>query len=113
MIDVRYERSGVEANSFGKYRLIAGLGRGGMATVHLAVVQGPAGFKKLVVLKQIHPEYTEDPEILGMFRDEAQLAARLSHPNVVQTNEIGQEGERHFMAMEYLDGQPLNRITRR
>ncbi len=112
-MDVRYERTGSEANSFGKYRLIAGLGRGGMASVHLAVMHGPAGFNKLVVLKQIHPEYAEDPEILGMFRDEAQLAARLSHPNVVQTNEVGQEGERHFLAMEYLDGQPLNRINRR
>jgi serine/threonine-protein kinase len=113
MVDVLYERTGVEANSFGKYRLIAGLGRGGMATVHLAVMHGPAGFNKLVVLKQIHPEYADDPEILGMFLDEAQLAARLSHPNVVQTNEVGQEGDRRFLAMEYLDGQPLSRINRR
>jgi serine/threonine-protein kinase len=109
-MDEMYARTGIEANSFGKYRLIAGLGSGGMATVHLAVVHGPAGFNKLVVLKQIRPELAEDPEILGMFLDEAQLAARLSHPNVVQTNEVGQEGDRRFLAMEYLDGQPLSRI---
>ncbi len=102
-----------EANSFGKYRFIAALGSGGMAAVHLAVVHGLSGFNKLVVLKQIHPEYADDPEILSMFLDEARLAARLSHPNVVQTNEVGQEGCRHFMAMEYLDGQPLSRILRR
>ena len=103
----------IDANTLGKYRLIAGLGRGGMAAVHLAVVHGPSAFNKLVVIKQIHDQYAEDPEILGMFLDEARLGARLNHPNVVQTNEVGQEGSRHFLAMEYLDGQPLNRINQR
>jgi serine/threonine-protein kinase len=84
-----------------------------MAEVFLAVVRGPAGFNKLVVIKQIRPQLAEDPEFLGMFLDEARLAARLSHPNVVQTNEVGQEGERYFIAMEYLEGQPLNRIVHR
>jgi serine/threonine-protein kinase len=84
-----------------------------MAEVFLAVVRGPAGFNKLVVIKQIRPQLAEDPEFLGMFLDEARLAARLSHPNVVQTNEVGQEGERYFIAMEYLEGQPLNRIIHR
>src|SRR5215831_20150365 len=100
-------------NSLGKYRLIAELGHGGMAEVYLAVVRGPAGFNKLVVIKQIRPQLAEDPEFLGMFLDEARLAARLSHPNVVQTNEVGQDGDRYFIAMEYLDGQPLNRIRSR
>ncbi len=101
------------SHSLGKYRLIAELGHGGMAEVYLAVVRGPAGFNKLVVIKQIRPQLAEDPEFLGMFLDEARLAARLSHPNVVQTNEVGQEGERYFIAMEYLEGQPLNRIIHR
>jgi serine/threonine-protein kinase len=105
--------NGGGANSLGKYRLIAELGHGGMAEVYLAVVRGPAGFNKLVVIKQIRPQLAEDPEFLGMFLDEARLAARLSHPNVVQTNEVGQEGERYFIAMEYLEGQPLNRIVHR
>ena len=105
--------TGSGANSLGKYRLIAELGHGGMAEVYLAVVRGPAGFNKLVVIKQIRPQLAEDPEFLGMFLDEARLAARLSHPNVVQTNEVGQEGERYFIAMEYLEGQPLNRVTHR
>ncbi len=101
------------SSSLGKYRLIAELGHGGMAEVFLAVVRGPAGFNKLVVIKQIRPQLAEDPEFLGMFLDEARLAARLSHPNVVQTNEVGQEGERYFIAMEYLEGQPLNRVLHR
>ncbi|HVY44497.1 MAG TPA: serine/threonine protein kinase, partial [Minicystis sp.] len=69
------------AAMIGKYRLIAELGHGGMAEVFLAVVRGPAGFNKLVVVKQIRPQLAEDPEFLGMFLDEARLAARLSHPN--------------------------------
>ncbi|APR84855.1 serine/threonine protein kinase [Minicystis rosea] len=104
---------GSGGNSLGKYRLIAELGHGGMAEVFLAVVRGPAGFNKLVVIKQIRPQLAEDPEFLGMFLDEARLAARLSHPNVVQTNEVGQEDERYFIAMEYLEGQPLNRVIHR
>jgi eukaryotic-like serine/threonine-protein kinase len=104
-------RSDIEAHTLGRYRLIAALGHGGMAVVHLAVMHGQAGFNKLLVIKQIHERYAADPEVLGMFLDEARLAARLSHPNVVQTNEVGQDGDRHFLAMEYLDGQPLNRIT--
>ncbi len=99
--------------SLGKYRLIAELGHGGMAEVFLAVVRGPAGFNKLMVIKQIRPQLAEDPEFLGMFLDEARLAARLSHPNVVQTNEVGHEVGRYFIAMEYLEGQPLNRVLHR
>jgi serine/threonine-protein kinase len=113
MAEAQVTSTGSGANSLGKYRLIAELGHGGMAEVFLAVVRGPAGFNKLVVIKQIRPQLAEDPEFLGMFLDEARLAARLSHPNVVQTNEVGQEGERYFIAMEYLEGQPLNRVIHR
>jgi serine/threonine-protein kinase len=113
MEGAQVKSAGSGANTLGKYRLIAELGHGGMAEVFLAVVRGPAGFNKLVVIKQIRPQLAEDPEFLGMFLDEARLAARLSHPNVVQTNEVGQEGERYFIAMEYLEGQPLNRVVHR
>ncbi len=96
-----------------KYRPIVELGRGGMADVFLAVAQGQAGFNKLVVVKKMRPELGSEPEIAAMFLDEARLAARLNHPNVVQTYEVGQEDEQYFIAMEYLDGQPLNRIRQR
>ncbi len=101
------------AAMIGKYRLIAELGHGGMAEVFLAVARGPAGFNKLCVVKQIRPQLAEDPEFLGMFLDEARLAARLSHPNIVQTNEVGDDRGRYFIAMEYLEGQPLNRVLHR
>jgi serine/threonine-protein kinase len=96
--------------SFGKYRLVASVGHGGMAEVYLAIAGGPAGVTKLQVLKRLRRNLTEEPEFLSMFLDEARLAARLNHPNVVQTNEVGQVDNGYFIAMEYLDGQPLNRI---
>jgi serine/threonine-protein kinase len=96
-----------------KYRPIAELGHGGMAQVYLALAQGPVGFNKLVVIKQIRAELADDPEFLTMFLDEARLAARLNHPNVVQTNEVGGDGKRFYICMEYLEGQPLNRIMHR
>ncbi len=102
-----------EGQIFKKYRLIAEIGRGGMADVFLAVAQGPVGFNKLVVVKKARAELTQDPEFLSMFLDEARLAARLSHPNVVHTTEIGQDGTRYFIAMEYLEGQPMNRLRSR
>jgi len=99
--------------AFEKYRLIAELGQGGMADVFLAVQQGPVGFNKLVVIKRLRESFAEDPEFIAMLLDEARLAARLNHPNVVQTNEVGQHGRHHYIAMEYLDGQPLHRISHR
>ncbi len=97
----------------GKYQLIAEIARGGMGVVYLAMVQGPGGFHKLVVVKELKPELVEEPAFLTMFLDEARLAARLSHPNIVQTNEVGNDGERYFMAMDYLDGRGLDQIRRR
>jgi serine/threonine protein kinase len=101
------------AGAFAKYRPIAELGHGGMAQVFLALASGPAGFNKLVVIKQIREQFADDPEFLTMFLDEARLAARLNHPNVVQTNEVGGDGKRYYICMEYLEGQPLNRLFSR
>jgi serine/threonine protein kinase len=94
----------------GKYRLIAVLGHGGMGDVYLAVAQGPIGFNKLLVVKELRHRALEDAAQVTMFMDEARLTGRLNHPNVVQTIEVGEDGPRRFIAMEYLDGQPLSRI---
>ncbi|MDW8248116.1 MAG: serine/threonine-protein kinase [Myxococcales bacterium] len=102
-----------DPGGLGKYRVIAELGHGGMADVYLAVVKGPVGFNKLIVIKQLRPHLAEVPDFLDMFLDEARLAARLNHPNVVQTNEILEEGNRYAIVMEYLDGQSFDRILRR
>jgi serine/threonine-protein kinase len=101
--------------SFGKYRLIAELGHGGMADVFLAVQAGPAGsgFSKLTVIKRLRPNLADEPEFVSMLVDEARIAARLNHPNVVQTNEVGEVDRHYFISMEYLDGQPFHRIQHR
>ncbi|WP_437812487.1 serine/threonine protein kinase [Sorangium sp. So ce1078] len=99
--------------SLGKYQFIATLGRGGMADVHLAVAVGPAGFSKLQVIKRLRPNIADEPEFRDMLLDEARLAARLNHRNVVQTNEVGLADGEYFIAMEYLDGQPLSRVISR
>jgi serine/threonine-protein kinase len=99
--------------SFGKYRPVAELGHGGMADVILALAQGPVGFNKLVVIKRLRAHLAEDPEFVAMLVDEARLAARLNHPNIVHTNEVGEIDGRFFIAMEHLEGQPLVRVKRR
>jgi eukaryotic-like serine/threonine-protein kinase len=97
---------------YGKYNLIGKLGHGGMADVFLAYVAGPAGFRKLVVIKRLHAELEEEEGFLDMFLDEARLAARLNHANIVQCFEVGEVDESHFIAMEYLEGQALDRVRR-
>ena len=99
--------------SEGKYRRLAVIGHGGMADVHLAVACGPFDFHKLLVLKELRPGLAQDHELRAMFQQEARVAARMAHPNVVQTHEIGSVDGRPFIAMEFLDGQPLQRIVRR
>lgn len=96
-----------------KYRLLAEIGNGGMADVYLAVAEGPAGFNKLVVLKVLRPTYAKHIKFRQMFLEEARLAARLNHPNVVQSYEVGEHAGDYFLAMEYLEGQPLSRILER
>ena len=96
-----------------RYQTIAPIGRGGMAEVILAVMTSAGGTSKLAVLKQIWPELAGDPHFVAMFLDEARLSVRMSHPNLVQTYEAIDDGQRLAIAMEYLDGQPLARVLNR
>ncbi len=97
-----------------KYQPFARLGRGGMADVFLALARGPAGFNKLVVLKTLRLQRDAvDDDAQQMMFDEARLAARLNHANVVHTYEIGDHEGRFYIAMEYVEGQPLTAIARR
>ena len=93
--------------SIGRYELIADIGRGGMADVKLALQRGPAGFEKLVVLKLVHAELASDPQIVDMLLGEAKLSALIKHANVVDVYELGEADGRYFIAMEYLEGEPL------
>jgi serine/threonine-protein kinase len=82
-----------------------------MADVYLACTQGPRGFQKLLVVKLAR--FTGDPVLATMFLEEARIAAQLEHPNVVQTFEIAEEGTRHYIVMEYLDGANLSRLRQK
>ncbi len=103
---------GTGTTAFGKYQLFASLGRGGMADVYLSVARGQMGFNKLAVIKRLRPALAEEVAFRNMFLDEARLAARLSHPNIVHTYEVGQQGGAYFIAMEYLEGQSLNKVLK-
>lgn len=103
---------GTLATTFGKYEVVANLGRGGMADVFLAFARGQMGDSKLAVIKRLRQTFADEPNFRTMFLDEARLASRLSHPNIVYTYEVGEEQGAQFIAMEYLEGQPLNALLK-
>src|SRR5207244_5986659 len=102
------ERSG---GAPARYRLLRRIGSGGMAEVYLAVRQTDEPL--LVVCKRIWPDLAGDPDFIAMFLDEANLCARMDHPNVVRTYEVGREGDQYFIAMEYLRGHSLKQVGAR
>src|SRR5262249_55058123 len=93
-----------------RYQVITTLGQAGMARVLLALSRGPAGVEKLLVVKELKAELKGDPDFLTMFLDEARIAARLNHPNVIQTYEVSSDGEHPLIVMEYLEGQALSAL---
>ncbi len=84
-----------------------------MARAFLSALRGPGGFNKLLVVKRLRPELAAEPEFVRMFLAEARLAARVDHPNVVHTSEVGFDAGECFIAMEFVDGQPLEKVFRR
>jgi serine/threonine-protein kinase len=98
---------------FGRYQLLAPLASGGMAEVWRARVAGPAGVEKEVALKLVRGEHGAASPFARMLVEEARLAARLSHANVVQVFELVEEGDRHAIAMELVRGHDLGRVLER
>jgi len=97
----------------GRYELLTQIGKGGMAEVHLAVQRGPGGFEKLIVIKLMHEYLACQASFVDMLLDEGRLAGMIKHPNVVDIYDLGEADGRYFVAMEYLDGEPLLAILRR
>jgi serine/threonine protein kinase len=97
----------------GGYRVVDEIGVGGMASVHLARMDGPGGFQKWVAIKRIHPHLVEDDQFVDMFLDEARIAAGISHSNVATVFQLGKDDNTYWIAMEYLHGEPLREIMRR
>ena len=100
-------------DSIGKYRFIAEVATGGMGVIYLAARHGPAGFSQLVAVKELKPEYAQESNFVGMFLEEGRMAARFSHPNIVQTLETDQHDGRYFIVMEYLEGRSFGKIEQK
>lgn len=92
---------------FGAYTIVRQLSAGDTSEVYLAKREGFAGFARQVVIKCVPQHISADSKFIEQFRDEAQLVARLNHPNIVPVHEFGQEGETHYLMMEYIPGISL------
>ena len=96
----------------GRYAIYDAIASGGMATVHLGRLVGPAGFSRTVAIKRLHPQLAQDREIAQMLLDEARLAARIQHPNVVPTLDVVAAGSEMLLVMEYVRGDSVSRLLR-
>jgi serine/threonine-protein kinase len=95
---------------FGKYQLVKKLASGGMGEVFLAKQQGMVGFEKTLVIKRILAKHLDKQSYVDMFFSEARVAALLTHSNVVQIYDMGEEQEHYFIAMEYVHGRSMREI---
>lgn len=95
---------------FGKYILLEKLATGGMAEVWLARTAGAGGIGKFVAIKKILPQFSDNPEFIQMFKDEATIAMNLSHSNIVSIYEFGQEKNQLFLVMGFVEGRNLRQI---
>jgi serine/threonine-protein kinase len=96
----------------GRYALYNAIAAGGMATVHLGRLLGPVGFSRTVAIKRLHAQFASDPEFVSMFLDEARLAARIRHPNVVPTLDVVATSGELFLVMDYVPGESVARLMR-
>jgi serine/threonine protein kinase len=96
-----------------RYVVLEYLAEGGMGAIYLGKKMGAGGFEKQVVLKQLLPEFTRQPEFIDLFLREARLSATLDHANIIHTIDLVTAGQDYFIVMEYLDGADLRTLLRR
>jgi len=101
-----------QVRGYGKYVLVRKLAEGGMAEIFLAKQVGAEGFERNVVIKRMLQNLSNVPDFVGMFLDEARLAARLSHQNIVQINDLGLADGCYYICMEYLAGEDFSTVVR-
>lgn len=99
--------------TLGRYVLRDEIASGGMATIHLGRLLGSAGFSRTVAVKCLHAALTKEPEFVSMLLDEAHLASRVRHPNVVQMIDVVSSENEVYLVMEYVHGESLAQLTRR
>src|SRR5262249_27669242 len=96
----------------GRYLLHRQIARGGMATIHIARLMGDAGFSRIVAAKRLLPEFAEDSEFVAMFLDEARVASKVHHPNVVPVLDVVATEDDVILVQEYVRGAPLHYLLR-
>jgi serine/threonine protein kinase len=96
----------------GRYELLMPIAAGGMAMVWAARLKGTRGFQKIVAVKTMLPKLSEDDQFEKMFLDEASLASKVRHPNAVEILDLGEQDGVLFLAMEWIDGVPLNQLMK-
>ncbi len=97
----------------GKYRLLGELGSTATTTAFLAVAKGSLSPKKLTIIKELRQDLSRNPQVLQSFLEEAQLASRLTHPNVLRTFGVSSAEGRYYIATEYVDGASLSTVLER
>jgi serine/threonine-protein kinase len=98
--------------TIGRYEFLIPIAEGGMASVWAARMKGTRGFQKTMAVKMMLSSLSDNPQFEQMFLDEARIASRIHHPNVVEIFDLGEENDVLFIAMEYIDGEPLSTIFR-
>jgi len=98
--------------TIGRYLLHRQIARGGMATIHIARLIGDVGFSRIVAAKRLLPEFAEDPEFVAMFLDEARIASKVHHHNVVPVLDVVTTGAEAILVQEYVHGAPLHWLLR-
>ncbi|HET9933295.1 MAG TPA: serine/threonine-protein kinase, partial [Polyangiaceae bacterium] len=95
-----------------RYAIYDQIAVGGMAVVHLGRLLGPAGFSRTVAIKRLHPQFASNPEFVAMFLDEARLAVRVQHPNVVAPLDVLVVEDELLVVMDYVSGETLSTLMR-
>ncbi|MBS2014869.1 MAG: serine/threonine protein kinase [Deltaproteobacteria bacterium] len=96
--------------ALGRYALYEEIASGGIGSVCLARLRAEAGFSRIMAVKRLHAHHAKDPQFVAMFRDEARLAARVRHPNVVSILDVVSDADELFLVMEYVAGESLGRL---
>ena len=97
-----------QTHTVGRYILHRQIARGGMATIHIARLMGDEGFSRIVAAKRLHPEFAEDSEFVAMFLDEARIASKVHHRNVVPVLDVVTTQDEVLLVQEFVHGAPLH-----
>lgn len=100
------------SRAIGRYALHDVIARGGMATIHIGTLVGAVGFSRTVAIKRLHEGFAQDPDFVAMLLDEARLAGRILHPNVVSTVDVVTEDGEVFLVMDYVPGESVGTLVK-